>query len=125
MANRPRVLVAALLDGVAVSVGDSPRDLPLRIPSGAYPTPFWLQNQDGFIHRVDALPWQGVMPGTTTISVHSLNPIGELFDRILDNEAIEGDLVVPAGEKWLLGPGVTVRGNILVKDATLCGRTAL
>jgi uncharacterized protein YjdB len=47
---------------------------------------------------------------------------GGEWDRVLSDVTIEGDLVVPDGEKWLIGANVQVRGNVRTVNGTVAMR---
>ncbi len=50
------------LDGAAVAIGEDGKAKAVRIEAGAYATPFWVRVVGGIAVRVNALPWQGVLP---------------------------------------------------------------
>lgn len=50
------------LDGAAVQVSEQDTPRLITIPAGEFATPFWITVVGGITVRVDALPWQGVLP---------------------------------------------------------------
>lgn len=44
------------------------------------------------------------------------------WDRVLENVTLEGDVVVPAGERWLIGPNVRIAGNLRTDSGTIAMR---
>jgi hypothetical protein len=49
-------------------------------------------------------------------------PQRDEWDRVLADTVVQGNVVVPAGERWLIGQNVEVAGNVLVQDATVAMR---
>lgn len=49
-------------------------------------------------------------------------PTGETWNRVLANVTIQGDVVVPDGETWLIGPGVQIAGNLRTVGGTIAMR---
>lgn len=49
-------------------------------------------------------------------------PTNEQWDRVLANVTIQGDVIVPAGEKWLIGPAVQIAGNLRTEGGTIAMR---
>src|SRR5690606_536283 len=41
---------------------------------------------------------------------------------VLENDTIKGDVVVPAGETWLIGPNVWIEGNLRTDSGTIAMR---
>jgi hypothetical protein len=44
------------------------------------------------------------------------------WDYVLTDTTVTGDVVVPPGERWLIGPNVEVRGNVRTVDGTIAMR---
>lgn len=66
--------IPATIDGGQVTLLNGVvRDRALRIPAGAYTTPFWLRTPAGLVTKVSRLPWQGAMP-TGQLEVLSTEP---------------------------------------------------
>jgi uncharacterized protein YjdB len=64
---------------------------------------------------------------TATIHVTSGSPplpppTGEQWNRVLANIVIQGDVVVPDGERWLIGPAVQIAGNLRTTGGTIAMR---
>jgi hypothetical protein len=49
-------------------------------------------------------------------------PSTENWDRVLRDVTIEGDVVVPPGERWLIGPNVRIAGNLRTEAGTIAMR---
>ena len=43
---------------------------------------------------------------------------GEVFDNVLQG-SLQGDVVVPVGQNWLVGSPLTVRGNLRTNGGTI------
>lgn len=46
-------------------------------------------------------------------------PPSGFWNRTLQNQTYQGDLVVPAGERWLIGAGVRLQGNLRTDAGTI------
>jgi uncharacterized protein YjdB len=57
--------------------------------------------------------------GSARVRVRAAGPE---WDRVVADVTIEGDLVVPDGERWLIGPNVQVRGNVRTVNGTVAMR---
>lgn len=90
---RRSVAVFALLAGVALGACDSPQSVLEPDPTPQNPTP------------QDPTPEN---PGA--------------WDKVLENDTIKGDVVVPAGETWLIGPNVWIEGNLRTDSGTIAMR---
>jgi uncharacterized protein YjdB len=44
------------------------------------------------------------------------------WDKVLENVSITGDVVVPAGQKWLIGANVQIAGNLRTTNGTIAMR---
>ena len=47
---------------------------------------------------------------------------GEHFDHVLEAETLTGDVLVPVGEKWLVGPEVEVQGSLRTTGGVIAFR---
>src|SRR5690606_29994147 len=56
---------------------------------------------------------------TVTADTTRLPPPVMEWDSVLQNVSIEGDVVVPVGEKWLIGPNVRIAGNLRTLGGTI------
>jgi hypothetical protein len=45
-------------------------------------------------------------------------PTGD-WNRVISDTLVNGNLVIPAGQRWLIGKNVQVAGNVLVEDAVM------
>lgn len=63
----------------------------------------------------DSVPYDVAAPPPTDTVV----PPPSGWSRVVKDTAFTGDLVVPAGQRWLLQGRVQVGGNVLVQDAAL------
>jgi hypothetical protein len=50
------------------------------------------------------------------------SPPGGQWDRVLADTLVVGDVVVPDGQRWLIGPNVQVRGNVRTHSGTIAMR---
>jgi hypothetical protein len=51
-------------------------------------------------------------PATDSVIPRVIRPSTGRWDRVLENVTLHGDVVVPAGQKWLIGANVRIQGNL-------------
>lgn len=58
-------------------------------------------------------------PAGDTVIVLPPDTVPAGWDALIEDTLIVGNLIIPSGKRWLIGKGVAVAGNVLVKDAVM------
>jgi hypothetical protein len=56
------------------------------------------------------------------LDVSATGSTTEKWDRVLKDVTLQGDVVVPANQKWLVGPNVRIAGNLRTEGGTIAMR---
>jgi len=69
--------------------------------------------------NIIATAQMGGASGFSVLDVRASDPPPSEWDREIRDTLVNGNLRVPAGQRWLIGRNVRVAGNVLVQDAVL------
>ncbi len=84
----------------------------LVIPTGTYPTPFWVRDGGTRVHRVSALPWQGTVLGSG-LEVFSSDPTASVVLPGWSEEWAYADTAaLKAGVREVWANGAPASGDV-------------
>jgi uncharacterized protein YjdB len=110
----------ATVDGTGLVTGKAAGTVTIRATAGDVVGESAVTVLDGTVAPTDPTPPTSdpTEPGGDS----GTPPATGDWDRVLSNETLKGDILVPVGERWLVGANVKVEGNLRTDGGTIAMR---